>query len=283
MYEQIITWLMELFRVQKVTKLKLYWTTHQAILSVLAYDWWKLKRGEVADYCEFAAANGWTGVGIELAGEIAWWPHDRKQVGDIRKYLKEAVDKLQPWVEETRKRGLILKIVVWNSNIDQGSKLKPGDLEATVDYLISKYGTKGIMLLAVSETDKDLRQAVRDPFIAHVDRIYPREQTVSMFPRRGDSAFIEQHPPTFTGRPSLSGWGALLVSDNGGTLKESHKDGVTGHDMKPETVGHFERWTEWGYSIEYYAFWGYSAFLKWKSKLAIIGKHFETKHGSRRI
>lgn len=281
-WESFVTWLMEFFRIQKVTKLKLFWTTHQAILSVWAYEWWRARRAEASDYCEFAAANGWTGVGKELAGEIAWWPKDRKQVADLRKYLKGAVDALAPWVEETRKRGLILKIVIWNSNIDQGEKLNPGDLEATADYIVSKYGTKGIMLLAVSETDKDLAQRLRDPFIAHVDRIYPREQTVSMFPRRGDAAFIEQHPPTFKIRPQSSGWSALIVSDNGGTLGEAHSDGVTGHDMRPATVGFFNQWTDWDYSIEYYAFWPFAAFRKWKKELAKIGKHFEAKHGSRK-
>lgn len=278
--ERFIAWLMEVFGKQDVTKLKIKWAAHQLIFGGMAYEWWKMRRGDVAEICEFLAANGWTGVSLELAGEIAWWPKDRMQVADIQKYLREAIDDLAPWVEETRKRNLILKIIMWNSNIDQGRKLKPGYLEAAIDYLVKKYDTKGFLILPVSERDRDLDEGLRTHFISYVERIFPKEQTVAYAQGRGDAAFTEHHPSSFAAKPSGSGWSTLIVSDNGGTLREMHEDGVTGHAIKENVADLFKRWIGWGYSVELYAFW--PSIRGKESKLKAIGSEFVRLHGSRK-
>lgn len=264
----------------KVTKIKRVWNTHQAILSGMAYNWWKLSRKQVAELCELAASSGWTGIGVELAGEIAWWPRDRKQVPDVRAFLRKAVDDLKPLVEECEKRGLILYLVPWNSNIDQGAKLKPGDLEATVDYLVKKYGTKIFLILPVSETDRDLPANLRDHFIGYCERIFPKEQTVAYASGRPDAAYREQHPSSFAQRPSGSGWFSLLMTDNGGTLTEMHMDGVAGDTLRPEAQEKFIRWISWNHSIGAYAFWG--SIRGKESFIRAVGNEFRRVHGSRK-
>lgn len=265
----------------KVTKLKLKWNAHQLICSILAYEWWKLKASEVAAFCELIAVNGWTAAGMELAGELGWWPKDRLKVSDIRKFLFEAVDKAEDFVEETRARNEILKVTFWNSNLDAGGQLKSGDPDAVVEYFVGKHGTKGIMALGCSEDDKDTNPKIREEWNRAVEKYFPKEQTVAYSRTRGDCAFTEHHPSSFKANTPGSGWPNIIVSDNGGTLREANTDGVTGDKPRGNADQLFHGWIDQDHSVDAYFFWRHYKGKEWFIKS--VGKRFEAKHGSRRV
>lgn len=271
-----------LFSEAKRTKLKLKWAAHQLIFSGRAYEWWKLKASEIEKEVEMLAANGWTGYGVELQGRAMWWPKDRMVVSDFKKFMRDQVDALEPLVGACRKRGMILKVIGINTNGDLNKQVRQtGIVEDSQNYLKEKYGTDGIMFLPCSEKDGDTLDAVRSAAIGNGERLFPKEQTVAYAQGRGDCAFTEHHPATPSAIPGPRSWNTLVVSDNGGTLRHMHSDGVTGNTLKEaQAEAMFAGWIDSGVSVDLYAFWtsikGKEAFLK------RLGKRFEAKHGSRR-